>query len=451
MRAIPDALKSALESKLQKPSMKIIAGRDPKNLFIVETIHEKSGLNTLDTSLKRLNSESKPAEAYVVFIDNGIAKLKKKDLPYDPETPWIDLFTIGNATDVAIEFNGYWEKDPVSLKFNFVTDEYPWLFYIQKGDIKAQYWTDEPVTLASNVTKLAAIRGWIPANGEQHNDQGLILAYLKPDGKAYYRNYCTQADLTFLWEVERVLTQFGEGITGISLFRTNDFRIGFIAEKQNAFEWILTSRNWAGMSVPSEKVAMTITDVDIRTYEIQYKTGFSPAENVSMNFNPLDFVELHVGLPTDSASIIGSGFIDEHNFYIQWNCELLNPGTLLGHITANQYNITNVGFGDTNSKLKVTVADTLKTYISIAVNYDGAGLLRTQIRMGNRPKVPTFSYTVTGVPPEVIEYVTMLPAPNITALLITYKEGFFPSNDAYVSVQPSLVTIVVTQVAYNPL
>ncbi len=71
--------------------------------------------------------------------------------------------------------------------------------------------------------------------------------------------------------------------------------------------------------------------------------------------------------------------------------------------------------------------------------------------MGNRPKVPTFSYTVTGVPPEVIEYVTMLPAPNITALLITYKEGFFPSNDAYVSVQPSLVTIVVTQVAYNPL
>jgi len=451
MRGLPDDLMVALESKIQKPSMKIIAGRDPKNLFIVETIHEKSGLNTLDTSLKRLNSESKPAEAYVVFTDNGIASVKKKDLPCDPEIPWVDLFTIGEASDVAIEFNGYWEKDPASLRFNFVTDEYPWLFYICNGDLKAQFWTDESVTLASDVIKIAAIRGWIPANGEQYNDQGLILAYIKSDGKAYYRNYCTQNDLTFLWEVERQLIQFGTGVTGISLFRTNDFRIGFIAEKDTAFEWILTTRNWAGMSVPAEKVTMTVMDLDIRTFEIQYKAGVSPAENVSMNFNPLDFVELHVGIPNDSAYIIGSGFIDDHNFYIQWNCELLNPGTLLGHIAANQYNITDVGFGDTNSKLKVTVAETLKTYVSIAVSYDGAELLRTQIRMSNRPKVPAFIYTVTGVPPEVFEYVTMLPALNITALLITYKEGFFPENDAYVSVHPSQVTIVVSQVAYNPL
>ena len=424
----------ALEAKLQKPTMKIIAGRDPKNLFIVETIQEKVGLDALDTSLKRLNSESKPAEAYVVFIDNGIASLKKKDLPYDPETTWVDLFTIGEATDVAIEFNGYWEKDPVSLKFNFVTEEYPWLFYIQDGDLKAQNWTDEPTTLATDVIKLTAIRGWIPANGEQQNDQGLILAYIKSDGMAYYRNYCTQADLTFLWEVERPLTQLGDGITGISLFRTNDFRIGFIAEKDSAFEWILTYRNWAGMSVPSEKVAMSVSDVDIRTYEIQYKTGSSPAENVTMNFNPLDFVELHVGLPTDAAAIVGSGFIDEHNFYIQWNCELLNPETLLGHVTANQYSITAIGLGDTSSKLKITVADTLKTYISIAVPY-----------------VAAFTYTVTGIPPEVYEYVTLLPVVSIVSYLITYKVGFYPANDAFVSVQPSLVTIAVTQVAYNPL
>ena len=58
MRALPDDLKTALEAKLQKPSMKIIAGRDPKNLFIVETIHEEAGLNALDTSLKKIGRAS---------------------------------------------------------------------------------------------------------------------------------------------------------------------------------------------------------------------------------------------------------------------------------------------------------------------------------------------------------------------------------------------------------
>mgnify|MGYP001101237174 CR=1 FL=1 len=241
MRAIPTELKTRIEKAHQtlyenaNPHMKIFVYNSRwTELFKVYTIHNDSDLERLDVTAKREMASSDPNMVYAAYIKDGVAHVKSKPLPYNELTPWDYEFQAGSASDVAIEFNGYWERDQVSKRFNFIADPYPWIFRQNGGTLTAQYWQDSPLTLATGVGRICTLRGWIPAQAGHTQDQGLIVAYLK-SGSVYYRNYCLQSDgTTYLWESERQVTELSHGdYTDITLFRTNDFRVGFVTKRTN--------------------------------------------------------------------------------------------------------------------------------------------------------------------------------------------------------------------------
>ena len=295
MRAIPPELLARVKKRAQvpaenaDPSLKILLSRGlVREMFQVFTVHNDEDLTDIDVTVRRLETTQIPAYACAIYVRDGIAHIKSKPLPYDDQSPWDYEFQVGAATAVAIEFDGYWDRDHATRRFNFVTEALPWVFYVQGGLLKAQYWQGSPLTLASNVTKVAAIRGWLPTEGTHASDQGLIVAYLKADGTMWYRAYCRQNDGSRLWEVERQVTAFPAGtIDDFALFRTNDFRIGFIAEIAGQCYWALTTRNWAGMSVWPERIAATVKDFSMTVYQIQYPEHDSPDEHLSASITEL--------------------------------------------------------------------------------------------------------------------------------------------------------------------
>jgi len=268
MRTIPSELLNRVKKKWQVPAenadpkMKVYLSRGLQNeLFQVFTIQEGELLTDVDVTVSRPSAITLPATAYALAINNGLAQVKSKPLPYDDQYPWEDEFDVASGvTSVAIEFDGFWDRDYNTRRFNFVTEEYPWLFYVQAGNLYMQYWQDTEELLATNVTKCAAVRGWVPANGQTTNDQGLIVAYIKTDGKIYYRSYCA-TPTGKAWESEREVTELGSGVDDLALFRTNDFRVGFLAESGGNVSWVLTARNWAGMSVAADRVALSMVKV----------------------------------------------------------------------------------------------------------------------------------------------------------------------------------------------
>lgn len=295
MRTIPSELLDRVKKKWQVPTgnagpaMKVYLSRGFINeLFQVFTIQEGAELTDVDVTVKRTDTSAEPAEAFALAINDGVAQVKSKPLPYDDQIPWVDRMTVAlSATAVAIEFDGYWNRDYATRRFNFVTEEYPWLFYVQGGTLFAKYWEDAEITLATDVVKVCAIRGWLPANGDQSNDQGLIVAYIKTDGLVYYRSYCIQVGGGKLWEVERNVVEILTACTDLALFRTNDFRIGFLVTIGGVVYWLLTERNYAGMSVWPDMLTGQFNMSSIDLIDIEYIDQSAPDEYLTGTFETL--------------------------------------------------------------------------------------------------------------------------------------------------------------------
>jgi hypothetical protein len=292
-------------------------------LFQVFTIQESELLTDVDVTVSRPSAITLPATAYALAIDNGLAQVKSKPLPYDDQYTWEDVFDVASGvTSVAIEFDGYWDRDYNTRRFNFVTEEYPWLFYVQAGDLYMQYWQDTPELLVTGVAKCAAVRGWVPANGATHNDQGLIIAYLKADGKMYYRSYAIQENGIKGWEGEREVTSLGSGIDDLALFRTNDFRVGFLAEVDGNISWTLSERNWAGMSVAAERLSMEATfgGATIDTFEVEIIPLSAPEDTVEFsNLQNVSIVNLYeTEPPTVSYGVAKIQITDSTHIYVQF-------------------------------------------------------------------------------------------------------------------------------------
>ncbi len=306
MRSIPTELKTRIEKAHQtlyenaNPHMKIFVYNSRWNeLFTVYTIHNKADIDRIDVTAKRETAEAEPNKLYAIYIEDGVSYVISKDLPYDETVPWDAEFTAGSASDIAIEFNGYWERDQVSKRFNFVADEYPWVFKQNSGSLTAQYWDGTSLELATGVGRICTIRGWLPAQADHTSDQGLIVAYLK-SGVAYYRNYCLQSDgTTYLWETEQEITQLPSGLTDIALFRTNDFRIGVLGrDASDNAHMTVTTRNWAGMSlypeVPTIEVQLGLTYTPI-----EYIDTYSPTEvpTIETILEGLEYCHISIPIP----------------------------------------------------------------------------------------------------------------------------------------------------------
>ncbi|CAK7037893.1 hypothetical protein [Tissierella sp.] len=284
MRIISPSLLNKLKDKNQTPfnksdpKMNISLARARSSImdssyFTVETIRTKPGIGDISIGLQRLKPYGPPSAIYEIHIDNGIGKTAIRKYPDKRKEGWMEQFELGAVSSVAICFDGRWIKNSKG-RWQIVTKEKPYIFYVRTDNkLYVKLWDEvEEKLLAENVKKVKVIRGWKSAVVGK-DDHGLIAAYIKTDGKVYYRNYSEQEDGKFVWENERQMTEFSGTAINLNLFITNDYRTGIIIEDNNGkITWLITNRNWAGMAIATDKI-LARNDIKVNFIETtKYKT-----------------------------------------------------------------------------------------------------------------------------------------------------------------------------------
>ena len=195
----------------------------------------------------------------MAYIEDGWAKVATSFAVDRIPTQWDFEYSLTKAVDVAIEFDGRWQR--VGNRWELYTIGSPYVAVVRTtGQLTIQQrQLDTPTTLIdSDVTRVAMVRGW--KNVLMWNrDQGLIVVYIK-NGKVYYRTYAQQPpDLPAIWEPERAIVELPSPAQNISAFRTNDYRVGIACEHNSKIYWALTERNWAGMAIEPHTITAGIT------------------------------------------------------------------------------------------------------------------------------------------------------------------------------------------------
>ncbi len=208
---------------------------------------------------------------------------------------WSHKFYLGDTLDAAIEFDGSWVKeDSLSV---LKTDDLPWVFWINtSNELYGQHYDDTStlIKLSETVTKVSAVRGWkTTIEGDYANDQGLVVAYVKSDGEAYYRQYKIQDGFPTAWASEELLVfpDVTEPITDIQVTRTNDFRLLFAAESDGDTHVVVTKRTWIGQSIDDHHLSADIVDITVDVSKITYHEAFTK-ENISTSIVDIEIVVL---------------------------------------------------------------------------------------------------------------------------------------------------------------
>lgn len=328
MRYIPPDIKA----KIEKLNQTIYEDADPKadivlrraqvgltqtNLFNMHTIRKGTGLEDLAIDLKREDVNKPPNKIYNIYIKDGICKVATKNMPAKANEKWVDVYTVGPATDCEIAFDGRWHRDS-QYHWQLVTQGEPWLFYVRSGRLYTRHWDKDPYVLAEGVSKIAAIRGWKNVYLWNH-DQGIIVAYIK-SGKVYYRNYCQQPpDQPALWETETEVVQLPSPAQNIALFRTNDYRVGFLCESNGQIYWALTERNWATMAIEPHFVSAGITDVTVDVIPIGLTDLYTKDSNITSTITD---VEVNF-CPTQEPKVVGATTDEESTITIEFDMPLM--------------------------------------------------------------------------------------------------------------------------------
>ena len=282
MRGIPSILLDKIKQQYQtkfnnaNPRVSVTVARarttvSDSSYFTVETIREGANLGDVSLAPQRMRTSGTPTRIYEIHIDNGIVGTSIREYPDKLKDGWKDQFTLGAGSKVAMAFDGEWRR--YRQLWRLVTHEVPWIFWVDgDGKLQAQLWDDDTTKqeLASGVTYVRAIRAWKNLNIAD-KDQGIVVAYIKNDGKVYYRNYCQLLDLTYLWEPEREITDFTGAALSLNLFITNDYRMGFMIEDSlSNIHWLITDRNWAGMAIAADTLTVAPATLDINLIPIEY-------------------------------------------------------------------------------------------------------------------------------------------------------------------------------------
>ncbi len=281
MRSLPESLQSKLSQQMQTvhndadPRMEVIVARARAEVvdytyWTVETIREKSGLGDISVAPRRFRPYGPPNRVYEIHVHNGEVKTAIREYPDRLKDGWQDQFSLGEGSSVAIAFDGHWER--YRKLWRLVTNEKPWIFWVDNaGILWRQHWDDVPTKtqLDIGVSKVKAIRAWKNVNLPDH-DQGIVVGYIKTDGTVWYRNYCQQADYSYVWESPRQLTDFTGTAVNLNLFLSNDYRMGFVVEDStHQVHWFVTPRNWAGMALEQDIIAVT-AKAEVALTEVTY-------------------------------------------------------------------------------------------------------------------------------------------------------------------------------------
>jgi hypothetical protein len=289
MRNVPIDLKQKLLKQFygastdNLPQIQVIAKQASINTLITEVIHEDIPANFGDIAVRQLPGEAQPSLVYAICVDNGTGNIYSRKMPAFAEQDWELVWSIGAVKDVAIEFNGEWRINPKKRFYELFTEETPYIFFTDNSNnLYVQKWNDVStrIPLAAGASQISVCRGW-QSTLDTGVDQGLIIGYLR-DGKVFYRAYCQQSNGEYIWETENEVTELVTGNTTLCVFRTNDFRVGFLTENAGLMNYVLSERTYAGQAMPPEYAESWPLDAKIWMNNIQ---SYYPVINESATVN----------------------------------------------------------------------------------------------------------------------------------------------------------------------
>lgn len=352
---------------------------------------------------------------------------------------WEFVEDLGPADQVAIEFDGYWEREP-NGRYRFYSTGEPFCFIVNGGELSAKRWVDGTPTsfvLATGVDKIDTVRGWKSVEFPT-DDHGLIVTYLKA-GIVYYRNYALQ-DVNppvHAWETEKEVTDLPTPAVNLSVFRTNDYRVIFACEHNGDIYWAVSERNWSGMGIESHIIDVTGTELLVDFIPIAYIDGYHedtitlegtevaamlcPAiwPSVDTIYNPEDEEEepivdvIYIALTLD---IYGDGTGLESAF------------TVTDEISTN-YNVISTAKGPTNNILTLHTENFEGASGDLTVNYTfDTAPIYSQVEGGCLMELDDFNitFTPTVAPPEGYTAHTITVAGtelDVDFKVITYEDG----------------------------
>ncbi|MEN6618179.1 MAG: SwmB domain-containing protein [Rikenellaceae bacterium] len=360
------------------PKMNVVVARAKSSIrdssyFTIETIRKKEGITDVAVAARRMKPIGRPDRIYGIHIDNGIAKTSFREYPDKLKEHWKYQFDVGPAKAVSICIDGRWYMN-YKKTWGLQTDEVPWIFWVDlAGKLYARIWeTGTTYELATDVVKFDSLRGWIPAQAGHTDDQGIIVAYVKSDGKVYYRNYCLQSDgVNIIWETEKEVTLFGSSCLGVRLFRSNDFRVGFIAEKAAGNLMAITERNWAGMSIAPESLYAKVS-VDIDFIPLEFIDVVSQKEYMTADVNATTYL-----CPIDKLDItpISIDRPSTTELTILFDTDLYNIDadgfTVTNDTDVVSYEVSSAAFNSATKVLTLTLTTTMDASYNIKVAYTG--------------------------------------------------------------------------------
>lgn len=404
MRNVDPVLSNKLNSQYQtkannaQPKMSVAVARarntvSDSSYWVVETIRTGANLGDVSLAPRRQKVTGSPDRIYEIHVYNGEVRTSIREYPDKFKDGFQYQFSLGAGSNVAIAFDGEWER--YRNLWRLVTHEKPWIFWVDNtGVLWAQLWDDAGTKqqLATGVEYVRAIRAWKNLNMAD-KDQGIVVGYIKSDGKVYYRNYCQLLDLSYTWEPERQVAEFTGTALSLNLFITNDYRMGFVVEDSlNDVYWYITDRDWAGMAIAADTLTVAPATLEVDLIPIEYYEGF---EYELLTVAP---AELEVDL---RCALTHNDFFDIHNEPItlidEFEEEYEDWGKVLIFTTDHRlYNISASSFelvGSSTSYFPDTIQEIgYKTY---KITFEGDN------NFNNAGDTPTLKYiqgsTVNGV------------------------------------------------------
>lgn len=359
-----------------------------------------------DITVRKLESESQISFIYAACIDDGICVIKKSEFTELPGSAWIAEATLGEAIDAAIEFDGYWSTTQYPFTFN--TDEDPWVGWITPAgslNVRRLYAQEDPLVLATDVSKVAIVRGW-KNTIDIGQDHGMIVLYIK-NGVPYYRTYAEQTTGSMAWEAERPLAIFSGTAADINGFRTNDYRVGInILDSTGTTHSFITHRNWGGMASPVERIATSITDITFEVTPITYHDTYSDDEHIESSIA----IERFYVCPANVApEIVGTerlSFLDKKTIQVMFNyeleCELdnLKNSLVLKNTVNQQFTIETVE--ENGNVLTIKTVEEMPFTQDVILTYNMIGSYYLAFRISSTCLYDygkSINLTIDGIPP----------------------------------------------------
>lgn len=225
------------------------------------------GIDIYDVAAYQGEKKTTVTKFYIVGKSNNYHGLWFVDEAYSGSPGYYSLLgkLTGDITDMAVTFDGVWQLSSNFSYYTLITEEVPWVFYIQENILYAKHGIDgTAVQLADNVKYVAAERGYYPRDyGDINTDQGVIAAYITTDNKAYYRAYAATslAGDKAWFDAEPIQLPTTAAIVDIQVHRLNDYRIGICITTEEYNYWLISARQYSQMAFRPERVSLPTSNL----------------------------------------------------------------------------------------------------------------------------------------------------------------------------------------------